>query len=241
MSPLKHSSFTALPVFSFHSHSPHFRKTTEHSPVPGKRRSPLEGSTSAPCPSQHVCLPLPPTPLPWWALPVLPPGKSFGTERVPGSLTAQKPLDRPGWWKGESAVIQMPATGGGGQMSIQGPSPLPQATSGARAFRNRSGRARGGGRELHAETAQSALTAIVQLVIGGLSSGILVVLSTVNLSAQGPSASIAFATSSRNSGGSCTCIAWSSCGQLLPPGFAASVKRFTAYGSEEYLWPLKKN
>lgn len=152
ISPLKRSSFTALPVFSFHSHSPHFRKTTERSPVPGKRRSPLEGSTSAPCPSQHVCLPLPPTPLPWWVLPALPPGTSFGTERVPGSLTAQKPLDRPGWWKGESAVIQMPATGGGGQMSIQGPTPLPPATSGARAFRDRSGRGGEGVRGLHAET-----------------------------------------------------------------------------------------
>ena len=130
---------------------------------------------------------------------------------------------------------------GEGRCPSKGPVPCPRPPAGQELLETEVGRGGGGGRELHAETAQSALTAIVQLVIGGLSSGILVVLSTVNLSAQGPSASIAFATSSRNSGGSCTCIAWSSCGQLLPPGFAASVKRFTAYGSEEYLWPLKKN
>ena len=38
----------------------------------------------------------------------------------------------------------------------------------------------------HAETAQSALTVIFKLVIGGLTSIILIVLGTVNLQFQGP-------------------------------------------------------
>ena len=43
----------------------------------------------------------------------------------------------------------------------------------------------GGGRGLHAETAQSALTVILKLVIGGLTSVVLIVLSTVSLQFQG--------------------------------------------------------
>ena len=43
----------------------------------------------------------------------------------------------------------------------------------------------GGGRLLHAETAQSALTVIFKLVIGDLTSVILIVLNTVNLQFQG--------------------------------------------------------
>ena len=43
----------------------------------------------------------------------------------------------------------------------------------------------GRGRELHAETAQSSLTVIFKLVIGGLTSLIFVVLDTVNLQFQG--------------------------------------------------------
>ena len=56
---------------------------------------------------------------------------------------------------------------------------LPPTTgnqSGRRFYRQRLGSG-----ELHAETAQSALTFISKLVIGGLTSVILVVLSTVNL------------------------------------------------------------
>ena len=43
-----------------------------------------------------------------------------------------------------------------------------------------------GGRGLRAETAQSVLTVIFKLVIGGLISIILIVLGTVNLQFQGP-------------------------------------------------------
>ena len=42
-----------------------------------------------------------------------------------------------------------------------------------------------GGKGLRAETAQSALTVILKLVIGGLTSVILIVLSTVSLQFQG--------------------------------------------------------
>ena len=47
-------------------------------------------------------------------LTVLTTGMPFGAERGPGSLAAREPLDRPGWWEGGSAVMQMPATGGEG-------------------------------------------------------------------------------------------------------------------------------
>ena len=63
--------------------------------------------------------------------------------------------------------------------SVQRLTSPPLATSGARAFIVRR-------RGLHAETAQSALTVIFKLVIGGLTSIILVVVGTVNLQFQGP-------------------------------------------------------
>ena len=96
--------------------------------------------------------------------------KSVGGAQV---LATQKPVSRPGWWKGKFALFQMLATGvgEGWQTSVQkvGDSPHPlMATSGARAFIDRS-------RGLHTETAQSALTVIFKLVIGSLSSSILIV------------------------------------------------------------------
>ena len=61
---------------------------------------------------------------------------------------------------------------------------LPSLTvSGARAFIDR-------WRGLHAETAQSALTVIYKLVVGGLTSVILIVSGTVNLQSLGPSVPI---------------------------------------------------
>ena len=54
--------------------------------------------------------------------------------------------------EGKFALFQNPATAGGGWISVQRPTPPPLATSGARAFIDRS-------REwLHAENAQSSLT-----------------------------------------------------------------------------------
>ena len=101
-------------------------------------------------------------------------------------LAAQKPLKRSGWWKGKFALFQTLATEGvGGWRADTCPKanpppspPRPPATSrnnqGARAFID-------GGRGLHAETAQSALTVILKLIIGGLTSVILIVLGTANL------------------------------------------------------------
>ena len=67
-------------------------------------------------------------------------------------LTTQESIDRLGWWKGKFALFQNPATGREGWISVQRPTPPPLATSGARAFIDRSGE------WLHAENAQSSLT-----------------------------------------------------------------------------------
>ena len=88
-------------------------------------------------------------------------------------LTAQKPVNRPGWWKGKFALFQM-LTGGqeGGPLSQGRLTSL--AAGGARAFIDRR-------RGLRAETSQSALTVIFKLVSSGLTSVILVVLGTINI------------------------------------------------------------
>ena len=71
----------------------------------------------------------------------------------------------------------------GWQTSVQRLTPTPLlATNRARAFIDRSC---GGGEVLHAETAQSALTVVFKLGIGGLTNTILVVLGTVNFQLQG--------------------------------------------------------
>ena len=74
-------------------------------------------------------------------------------------LAAQKPVNRPDWWKGKFALFQMPATGGGvgeggRHLSKSRLSPSPDK-QGVRAFIDKS---RG---RLHAEAAQSSLTVIV--------------------------------------------------------------------------------
>ena len=68
--------------------------------------------------------------------------------------------------------------GGGGRTPVLRLTPPPIDNQGARAFID-------GGRGLHAETAQSAPTVILKLVIGDLTTVILMVLSTVNLQFQG--------------------------------------------------------
>ena len=56
-------------------------------------------------------------------------------------LTTQKPLNRPGWWKGKFALFQMPATAGECRHLSRGwlspPPPHTLASSGARAFTDR--------------------------------------------------------------------------------------------------------
>lgn len=97
-------------------------------------------------------------------------------------------------------------------------SPTPQPPAGQELLE----REVGGG--LHAETTQSALTVTVQLGIGGLSSSILVVLSTVNLSVQGPFAPLLLRPVLRTLAAYVLGAVCSSCGRLLPPGFSASVR-----------------
>ena len=67
-------------------------------------------------------------------------------------LAAQKPINRPGWWKGRFALLQMLATEAGGCLS-KGPHPHPDKQE-AGALIDR------GGRGLRAETAQSSLAVI---------------------------------------------------------------------------------
>ena len=74
-------------------------------------------------------------------------------------------------------------SGEGWQKPVQRSTSPPLTVSGARAFIDR-------WRGLHAETAQSALTVIYKLVVGGLTSVILIVSGTVNLQSQGPSVPI---------------------------------------------------
>ena len=99
------------------------------------------------------------------------------TESGVRPLTVQKPIKRQGWWKGKFALFQMPATRGRGGLLSKGRLP-PTDSQWARAFID-------GRRGLHSETAQSALTVILTLVIRGLPSIILIVLSAVSLHFQG--------------------------------------------------------
>ena len=93
-------------------------------------------------------------------------------------LAAQKPANRPGWWKGKFGLFQMLATGvgGGDDVSLEADSLPTDGQGGSESVY----RTQLGGRLL-AETAQSSLPVIFKLVISGLTSIILVVLSTVNL------------------------------------------------------------
>ena len=95
---------------------------------------------------------------------------------------------------------------------------------------------------LHAETAQSALTVILKLVIGGLTSIILVVLGVVNLQSQGRSVSI-FLRHILRIGAACVmATVWSSCTWLLHlVGVSISTRQLTGYGSENYLETLRRN
>ena len=92
-------------------------------------------------------------------------------------FTTQKPVYRPGWWKGKSALFQMLATGGegGGHLSkSQFPHPAWQA--GSENFYRQN---RGAGVTCRNSTVIS--NSHLQLVISGLTSIILVLLGTVNL------------------------------------------------------------
>ena len=93
-------------------------------------------------------------------------------------LAVQKPISRPGWWKGKFALFQMLATV---VVDVCPKADSPTlATIGARGFINR--RWEWG---LHTEAAQPPLT-VIKLVIADLPSVIVIVLGTVNLQFRGP-------------------------------------------------------
>ena len=60
--------------------------------------------------------------------------KEYGRVQL---LAAQKPINKPGWWKGKFAIIQKPATGEGSGERVADVCPPALATSGARAFIDR--------------------------------------------------------------------------------------------------------
>ena len=89
-----------------------------------------------------------------------------------------------------------------------------------------------GGVSLHAETAQSSLTVIFNLVPSGLTSIILIVLGTVNLQFQGSFVSISLRSILR-------IVAAHGYSLLImltsPLGVLAFIRLLTGYGSEYYL------
>ena len=97
-------------------------------------------------------------------------------------LVTQKATKRPGLWKGKFALFQMPATGVGDRCLSKGrhPPPTPQWQSVGKNFTD-------WGRGLHAEIVQSTLIVIFKLIIGDLTSIILVDLGSVNLQFRGRS------------------------------------------------------
>ena len=133
-------------------------------------------------------------------------------------LTAQKPIKRQVWWKGKFALFWRPATGG-----------WTPDNQWARAFIDR-------GRGLHAETAQSALTVILKLVIGGLTTIILIVLSTASLQFQGQFVPISLRPFLRIVAAYIMATVWSSCINFFHlVGVSVSIRQLTGYGSAYYL------
>ena len=108
----------------------------------------------------------------------------------------------------------MGGVGGCGRLS-KGRCPTPD-NQGARAFIDRR-------RGLHAETIQSALTVILKLVIGGLTSLILLVLGTVNLQFQVRFVSISLRPFLAIVAAYVVATVWSSCSSLIPPGGSFSI------------------
>ena len=80
--------------------------------------------------------------------------------------------------EGQFALFWMPAVGVEGYTPAQGRLPSQPNRQQVQRFRDR-------GRGLRGETARSALTVILNLVIGGWTSSILIVLGTVTLQSQG--------------------------------------------------------
>ena len=98
-----------------------------------------------------------------------------------------------------------------------------------------------GGRGLHVETALSAPTIILKLVIGGLINVILAVLSTVSLESQGRYVPISLRSVLRIVAAYVITMVWSSCNFFHLVGVSVSTVRLKGCGLESYLQPLKRN
>ena len=151
--------------------------------------------------------------------------RTFINESGVQLLTAQKPIKRPGWWKGTFGLFWMQVCVLGGRwIPVQRLTPPPLTMGGQELLQ----------RGLHVETVQSALTVILKLVIGGLTSVILIVLGTINLQFQGW-----FVPISRDQ--------FSELWQLMSRlqsrhyivfylvGVSIPIRQLTGYGSEYYL------
>ena len=108
---------------------------------------------------------------------------SIVTESGGWLLTTQKAIKRQAWWKRKFALFWRPAISGEGRL-VSKAVPVPD-NHWARAFID-------WGRGPHTETTQPVLTVILKLVIGGLTSIILIVLGPVHLQFQGPFVSISW-------------------------------------------------
>ena len=117
-------------------------------------------------------------------------------------LDAQKPISRLGWWKERFGLFPMPATGEVAKCLSKGQVPR-RTISGQQFYRW------GRGVALYAETVQSALTGILKLVMGGLTSIILIVLGTVNLQFQNWFVSISLSSILRIVAADITATVWS--------------------------------
>ena len=120
-----------------------------------------------------------------------------------GLLTAQKPIHRPGWWKGEFDLLQMLITVWrvGWQTFVQRPTATPRKAGVERFYRQSWG----------GELTCRKSTVIFKLVVSGLTSIILVVLGTVNIQFQGPFVPISLQPVLRRVAAHVLGTVWSSC------------------------------
>ena len=145
--------------------------------------------------------------------------------------TTQKPIKRPGWWKGKFALFQMLATGGGGHADVCSKThSLHTSNQWGKGFYRQK-------EEASCRKQNSFLTVIFKLIIGGLTSVILVVLGTVNLQFQGLFVPISLRPVLK-------IVAACIMGMVVimqltsPPGVLVPIRQLRGCGSEDYLQPL---
>ena len=147
-------------------------------------------------------------------------------------LTAQKPINRTGWWKGKFALFQTAATRQEGGCLSRGQLPSTDSQWGGSFIDRRRG--------LHSEAAESTLLVIVKLVIRGLTCVILV--DGVQLIFSSRSVCFHFSEAiSQNCCSFCRGCSLAIMQLTSPPGVSVSIRQLTGYGSEYYLQPLRRN